>query len=127
MKENTDRKEGIPIYIQAAAALMLIQLVHKIVREIPGSLGLGGPGVYVTVLLALLLLLGMVLVLFRVRWGLVFGFLDGAWMLFQPVLVHIIWAEPDINGIWWYPLFPWVQALLLIYFCALAWRRAPWR
>jgi hypothetical protein len=88
---------------------------------------MGGPGGYVTIALAFLLLLGIVLLLLKVRWGLIFGLVDGAWMLFQPVLVHIIWAEPDINGIWWYPVFPWVQAILLLYFCSLAWKRVQWK
>ena len=32
------------IQVQAVIALMLIQLVHKIVREIPGAIKMGGPG-----------------------------------------------------------------------------------
>ena len=42
---NTERKALPSIHIQAAMALMLIQLVHKIVREIPGAFNMGGPGV----------------------------------------------------------------------------------
>jgi hypothetical protein len=127
MKGKNPQKERISIYVQAAIALMFIQFIHKIVREIPGSLNMGGPGGYVTILLAFLLFVGIVLSLFRIKWGLIFGFIDGAWMIFQPVLVHIIWAKPDINGIWWYPIFPWTQALLLIYFCTLAWKKANWK
>ena len=56
------------------------------------------------------------------KWGLLLGIIDGAWMIFQPILVHIIMARPDINGIWWYPIFPWTQAVLLIYFCRIAWK-----
>ncbi len=119
-KEKSGR---LSIYYQIAMAMMLIQLVHKIVREIPGSLNMEGPGGYVTVLFAFLLFVGIILLLFRIKWGLIFGFVDGVWMIFQPVLVHIIWAKPDINGIWWYPVFPWVQAILMIYFCVLAWKR----
>ena len=120
---SKEKRGRLSIYYQVAIAMMLIQLVHKIVREIPGSLNMGGPGGYVTGLFAFLLFVGIILLLFRVKWGLIFGFVDGMWMIFQPVLVHIIWAKPDINGIWWYPVFPWVQALLMIYFCVLAWKR----
>lgn len=127
MKEKKPQKERISIYVQAAIALMLIQCIHKIVREIPGALNMGGPGGYVAMFLAFLLFVGIILSLFKIKWGLIFGFIDGAWMIFQPVLVHIIWAKPDINSIWWYPIFPWAQALLLIYFCALAWKKANWK
>jgi hypothetical protein len=127
MVAKQQKKERVSIYTQAAVAVMLIQLIHKIVREIPGSLNMGGPGVYVTVLCACLLFVGIVLLLFKIKWGLVFGFIDAAWMIIQPIIVHIIWAEPDINGIWWYPIFPWTQALLIIYFCFLAWKRVEWK
>jgi len=43
-------------------------------------------------------------------------------MIFQPILVHIILAHPDQNGIWWYPIFPWIQAILIIYFSLLVLR-----
>ncbi|MCK4577223.1 MAG: hypothetical protein KAU50_00445 [Candidatus Marinimicrobia bacterium] len=120
---NTERKALPSIHIQAAMALMLIQLVHKIVREIPGALNMGGPGVVAVPVFAGLLAVGILLLALRIKWGLILGMIDGAFMLFQPILVHIILAHPDQNGIWWYPIFPWTQALLIIYFCRLAWKK----
>jgi hypothetical protein len=121
-KEKTGR---LSIYYQAAAAMMLIQLVHKIVREIPGGLETVGTKAVVSgTVFAAILLIGIILVLFRIRWGLVLGVVVGAVMIIQPVIVHVIWGLPDMNGIWWYPAFPWVQAILMIYFCSLAWKRA---
>jgi hypothetical protein len=119
---NSEKKALPSIHVQAAIALMLIQLVHKIVREIPGTSNLGGPGAVIVPIFAFLLAIGIVLLFFRIRWGLLLGIIAGAWMIFQPILVHIIMARPDINGIWWYPIFPWTQALLIIYFCRLAWK-----
>ncbi len=119
---NNGRKVLPSIHVQAAIALMLIQFVHKIVREIPGALKMGGPGAVGVPILACLLALGICLLLLKIRWGLILGIISGAWMIFQPILVHIIIAKPDINGIWWYPIFPWTQALLIIYFCRLAWK-----
>lgn len=113
----------LSIYLQAAMAMMLIQLVHKIVREIPGALQMGGPGSIVVPGFACLLAVGIILLLMKVKWGLILGIIAAAWMIFQPVLVHIIRAHPDQNGIWWYPVFPWTQALLIIYFCVLAWKK----
>jgi len=119
---NIERKALPSIRVQAVIALMLIQFVHKIVREIPGALNMGGPGAVAVPIFACLLAIGISLLFLKIRWGLIIGIIDGAWMIFQPILVHIIMAKPDINGIWWYPLFPWTQALLIIYFCRLAWK-----
>jgi hypothetical protein len=120
---NTKKRELPSIYVQAAIALMLIQLVHKIVREIPGALNMGGPGAVGVPIFAVLLAIGILMLLLNIKWGLILGIIDGAWMIFQPILVHIIMAKPDINGIWWYPVFPWIQAFLIIYFCILAWKK----
>jgi len=110
------------IQVQAVIALMLIQLVHKIVREIPGAIKMGGPGAVGVPIFAGLLVIGILLLVFRNKWGLILGMINGAFMIFQPILVHIILAHPDQNGIWWYPVFPWTQALLIIYFCRIAWK-----
>jgi len=119
---NVENKTLPTIHIQAAIALMLIQLVHKIVREIPGAIKMGGPGAVGVPIFAGLLVIGILLLLLRNKWGLILGMIDGAFMIFQPILVHIILAHPDQNGIWWYPIFPWTQAILLIYFCRTAWK-----
>jgi hypothetical protein len=119
---NTERKTLPSIYVQAAIALMLIQLVHKIVREIPGAFNMGGLGAVGVPVFACLLAIGIILLFLKTKWGLILGIIDGAWMIFQPILVHIIMARPDINGIWWYPIFPWTQAVLIIYFCRVAWK-----
>jgi len=110
------------IQVQGVIALMLIQLVHKIVREIPGAIKMGGPGAVGVPIFAGILVIGILLLVFRIKWGLILGMIDGAFMIFQPVLVHIILAHPDQNGTWWYPIFPGTQAILLIYFCRLAWK-----
>ena len=122
MEIDQDIKSRTSIYCQAAIAMMLIQLVHKIVREIPGAIKMGGPGAIAVPIFAGLLAVGILLIVLKNKWGLILGIIDGAFMLFQPVLVHIILAHPDQNGIWWYPVFPWIQAILIIYFCCLAWK-----
>ena len=111
-----ETKKGISIYLQAAAAMMIVLFVHYVVRALPGALGYGGPAIIIVLILASLLLLGIVLVLLNKKSGLIFGFLNGAWMIFQPIFVHIIQGHPDKNGIWWYPSLPWTISILLIYF-----------
>ena len=121
MKKNKVKSQTI--YIQVTIALLFIQLVHKIVREIPGAINMGGFGAIAVPAFAGLLVISILLLIFRNKWGLVLGMIDGVFMIFQPILVHIILAKPDINGIWWYPIFPWTQAILIIYFCVLAWKK----
>jgi hypothetical protein len=120
MKKNN--LELPSIYIQAVVAMMLVLLLHYIVRAIPGALGYGGPAKIVVPTLTCLLIVGIVLVFLKKKFGLIFGFLNGAWMIFQPILVHIIKGLPDKNGIWWYPALPWTISILVIYFCYLAWK-----
>jgi hypothetical protein len=107
------------IYLHVVVAMFIIQLLHKIVREIPGSLEMGGPGGIITILFAISLIVAIILTLFRKKAGLIIGIINGAWMIFQPILVHIIMGHPDQNGIWWSPVFPWTQAILIIYFSIL--------
>jgi len=123
MENEKLKNENINIHIKAVISLMLIQLIHKIVREIPGSINMGGPGSIIVIIFTLLLFVGILLLIFKIKWGLILGIIDGVWMIFQPILVHIILSKPDINNIWWYPIFPWIQSLLIIYFCILTWKK----
>ena len=121
-KKYKNKLKSPSIYIHAVVAMLIIQLIHKIVREIPGSFDLGGAGAIITPVFACMLVLGILLTLSRFQLGLIMGIICGVWMIFQPVIVHIIMGKPDMNGIWWYPIFPWVQAILIIYFSILVLR-----
>jgi hypothetical protein len=123
MENEKLKNENVNIHIKAVIALMLIQLIHKIVREIPGSMAMEGPGSIIVIIFSILLLVGIILLIFKIKWGLLLGIIDAVWMIFQPILVHIILSKTDINNIWWYPVFPWIQSLLIIYFCILTWKK----
>ena len=97
MKKN--KLKSPSIYIQAAIASLLIQLVHKIVREIPGAIKMGGPGAIITTIFAGLLIISIILLVLRNKWGLILGMTDGVFMIFQPILVHIVLTHPDQNGV----------------------------
>lgn len=123
MKRDKDQSQNLPMGIQAVMAMMFILFVHKLVREIPGSLNMeGAVGGIVTITTAVLLAISITLLFFRNRWGLIVGSVPGAWAMLQWILVHVVQDHPDQNGIWWYPLFPIVQGALIIYFSVLAWR-----
>lgn len=121
--ELKNRTQKFSIYLQIVIAMLLIQFVHKIVREIPGAINMGGIGKIMTPIFAGIIIFSIILILFKIKWGLILGIIVGASMIFQPVFVHIILAKPDQNNIWWYPVFPWLQAVLIIYFCVLAWKK----
>ena len=123
MRKNENQSQNLPVRIQAVMAMMFILFVHKLVREIPGSLNMEGKiGGVATIITAAMLALGIALLFFRNRWGLILGAIPAVWAMLQWILVHVIWAHPDQNGIWWYPIFPIVQGALIIYFSILAWR-----
>ncbi|MEA3439720.1 MAG: hypothetical protein U9R58_05505 [Chloroflexota bacterium] len=124
MKRNQTQSRSLSIHIQAAMAMMFILFVHKLVREIPGSLNLEGSiGSIVTISTAVLLAISITLLFFRNRWGLILGFVPAVWATLQWIVVHVIQGRPDQNGVWWYPIFPIVQGALIIYFSILAWRK----
>lgn len=123
MRKSENQSRDLSIYIQAVIAMMLILFVHKLVREIPGSLKLEGAiGGIVTMTTAALLAISIILLFLRNRWGLILSFVPAVWAMLQWIWVHVIQGNPDQNGIWWYPIFPIVQGALIIYFSILAWR-----
>jgi hypothetical protein len=123
MNRDQNESQNLAPSIQAVMAMMFILLVHKLVREIPGSLNIeGAVGGIVTITTAVLLAISITLLFLRNRWGLILGLIPAVWAMLQWILVHVIQGHPDRNGIWWYPIFPIVQGALIIYFTNLAWR-----
>jgi hypothetical protein len=124
MKENDSKYPSI--YIQAVIAVLLVNLVHKFVREIPGSMremdqqGIIG-GVF-TIGTTVIIAISILLLLLKRKEGVILAIIPAIWAMVQWIINHVIWANPDINGIWWYPIFPVFQGLLIIYFSILAWR-----
>lgn len=118
-------KLSVPvIYIKALAALMFIQFAHKVVREIPHALRMSKMFPKLGLMFfAILLIVGIIGVLWRFKWGLVFGIIGATWIIFQPFFVHGIMRVPALNGIWWYPVFPITQGGLIIYFSLITWQK----
>jgi hypothetical protein len=121
MKEEKNKQKSHSIYIQAVIAVLFINLIHKFVREIPGSFMANIlPGIIITITMAVILATSIALLFLKNKIGLYLGIIPGIWATFQWVIYHVILANPDINGIWWYPIFPITQGLLIIYFSLLA-------
>ena len=115
--ESKLKLKSRPIYIHAVIATFLINLVHKIVREIPGIMKLNEPaGLIINSILIVLLLVGIILILLRNKLGVFLGILPGTWAILQWIIAHVIKGYSFQNGIWWYPIFPIIQGLLMLYF-----------
>jgi len=114
----------MPIEIKAAVALILVQLVHKFVSEIPSAIAMAGsasdPKVYALYALAGLYVLAGVLGLLRIPCGFIIGIVLGAEIILQPIVFHVILGIPKDPP--YYIIFPILQGLLVVYFCLLAYR-----
>ena len=123
MKKKESQSESLSIYIQAVIGMLLINLVHKLVREIPGSIiQTGSFMVFVPIIAAIIIVISIVLLSLKRKEGLILGIIPAILAMVQWIIYHVIMGNPDINGIWWYPIFPIVQGALIIYFSILAWR-----
>ena len=123
MKKEDYKQDSFSIYIQVVIAMLFINFIHKLVREIPGSIiESTTPGLIITTIMAIVLTVSIILLLLGVKLGLYIGLIPAIWATFQWVIYHVILGNPDINGIWWYPIFPTIQGLLIIYFSYLAWK-----
>ena len=112
------------IYIQAAIAALTYNLLHILSWELPIAVRLNwtvniiGDGIVIAVSI-----LGIILIAFRKKVGLIMGFIPAVWAIFlQWFLVYGIFGYKEPNGVWWYPLFPIFQGIMILFFCILAYR-----
>ena len=118
------KSKGLPMEVQAAAGLILIQLAHKLVAELPGAMAIAGtaihPMVFAVVALSAAYFLAFVTCLFRIHWGFIIGIVLGIEIIFQPIIFHVIMRIPKEPP--YYILFPILQGILVTYFCWLGYR-----
>ncbi|MEA3311733.1 MAG: hypothetical protein U9Q76_05900, partial [candidate division WOR-3 bacterium] len=115
------KSKGLPVEIQAASALILIQIAHKFVAEIQGAIKMEKTILVIGILvLAAAYVLALVLGIARVRWGFIIGIVLGAEIVLQPIIFHVIRPVPADPP--YYILFPILQGILVIYFCWQAYR-----
>lgn len=118
------RLKRLPMEVQAAAGLILIQLAHKLVAELPGAVAIAGtavhPMVFAVVTLSAAYVLAFVTCLFRIHWGFIIGIVLGIEIIFQPIIFHVLMRIPKEPP--YYILFPILQGILVTYFCWLGYR-----
>jgi hypothetical protein len=114
----------IPIEIQAACALILIQLAHKLVAELPGARSLAGttvhPMVFTLLIFCVAYVVALVACFMRVHWGFIIGIVLGVEIILQPIIFHVILRIP--KDPLYYIFFPILQGILIAYFCWLGYR-----
>ena len=113
--------ESPSIFLYAPAAFLFVQTGQKFVREIVvGFLQNGGlKGALPSALLALIAIATAILLIKRIKWGMVLAIFTGGILLIQPVIYHLIMGKPCLGGIWWYPFFTVVQGVFIISFSLL--------
>jgi len=125
LTENKRTRRGLrSVHIQAAAALMLLQIAQivNIFSELFTLSKATGSSVGVlTFVVCGLLVVAMVMAILKIKWGLVLGIIAGTWMLILPVLMGAIGSASGQGAAWWNLLVTMLSALSLIYFCVLAW------
>jgi hypothetical protein len=112
------------VYIQVAVAALLYNLLHMFAWELPLAIKLGWTiNVIGDVSIISITIISVILISLRKKTGLILGMIPAIWaILLQWFLVYIIAGYVEPNGVWWYPLFPIFQGVMIGYFIILAYR-----
>jgi hypothetical protein len=110
------------IYLQVTVAALLYNLLHILAWELPLAVRLGWRiNVIGDVFIISISIISIILIFLRKKIGLILGMIPALWaILFQWFLVYIISGYREPNGVWWYPLFPIFQGIMIVYFINLA-------
>jgi hypothetical protein len=110
------------IYLQVTVAALLYNLLHILAWELPLAVRMGWRiNVVGDVFIISVGIISVILVSMRKRIGLMLGMIPALWaILLQWLLVYVISGYKEPNGVWWYPLFPIFQGIMIVYFINLA-------
>ena len=112
------------IYIQVTVAVLLYNLFHILAWELPLAVRLGWQiNVIGDVFIISIAIISIILISIRNKIGLILGIIPALWaILLQWLLVYVISGYEEPNGVWWYPLFPIFQGIMIVYFIKLTYR-----
>jgi hypothetical protein len=112
------------IYIQVAVAALLYNLLHILAWELPIAVKLGWRiNVIGDLFVVSISIISIILISLRKKMGLMLGMIPAIWAIFlQWFLVYIISGYKEPTGVWWYPLFPIFQGIMIVYFAVLTYR-----
>ena len=112
------------LHVQAAMAALTYNLLHILAWELPIAIRLNwNVNIIGDIIVIAVSILGIILIAFRRKVGLILGFIPAFWAIFlQWFLVYYIFGYREPNDVWWYPLFPIFQGIMIVFFCVLAYR-----
>ena len=112
------------IYIQVTVAALLYNLLHILAWELPLAVRQGWRiNVIGDVFIISIAIISIILISMRNKTGLILGIIPALWaILLQWLLVYVISGYEEPNGVWWYPLFPIFQGIMIVYFIKLTYR-----
>jgi len=112
------------IYIQVTVAALLYNILHILAWELPLAVRMGWRiNVFGDVVIISVGIISVILVSMRKRVGLMLGMIPALWaILLQWLLVYVVSGYQEPNGVWWYPLFPIFQGIIIVYFINLTYR-----
>jgi hypothetical protein len=112
------------IYIQVAIAALLYNLLHIFAWELPLAIRLGWKiNVIGDVFIISISTVSIILISWRKKIGLIAGMIPALWAIFlQWFLVYIISGYKEPYGVWWYPVFPIFQGIMIVFFSVLAYK-----
>jgi len=119
-----DQIKSSSIYIQVAVAALLYNLLHMLAWELPIAINLGWKiNVIGDVFIISISIISIILIFLRKKIGLILGMIPAIWAIFlQCFLVYFISEYKEPNGVWWYPIFPIFQGIMITYFSVLTYR-----
>jgi hypothetical protein len=119
-----DQIKSPAIYLQVTVAALLYNLLHILAWELPLAVNMGWRiNIVGDVFIISVGIISVILVSMRKRIGLMLGMIPAMWaILLQWLLVYVISGYKEPNGVWWYPLFPFFQGIMIVYFIVLAYR-----
>src|SRR4030043_2032706 len=119
-----DKIKSSSIYLQVTVAALLYNLFHLLAWELPLAVKMSWRiNIVGDIFILLVGILSMILISMRNKIGLMFGMIPALWaILLQWLLVYVISGYKEPNGVWWYPLFPIFQGIMIVSFINLAYR-----
>jgi hypothetical protein len=112
------------IYLQVTVAALLYNLLHILAWELPLAVRQGWRiNVIGDIVIISVGIISVILISMRKKAGLMLGMIPALWaILLQWFLVYVISGYKEPNGVWWYPLFPIFQGIMIVYFIKLTYR-----
>lgn len=116
----TDQFKSPAMHIKVVIAALLYNLLHMLAWELSMAVKLGWQAnVIGSMSVIFVSLISIVFISQRKKIGLYLAMIPAAWaIVFQWLVVYVLAGHTEPNGVWWYPVFPIFQGVMIVYFTA---------